>query len=172
MTVRPARPGDAAAIAAVHVSAWRSAYAGLLPDRYLSGLSETRHAAQQLTAILSGHAVFVAEAEGRVVGYCSVGRARRSGIADGEVETLYVADDWRERGFGRALLCAGAGRLLGIGCGSLFLWVLEGNPARWFYERMGGKAVARSITPVGGRGFEQVAYAWAPIGQLLQRAQV
>ena len=43
--VRRARPGDAAAIGAVHVSAWRNTYAGVLPDDYLAGLSPLRHAA-------------------------------------------------------------------------------------------------------------------------------
>ena len=43
--LRPARPGDAAAIARVHVDTWRSTYAGLLPDRYLVTMSMTRRAA-------------------------------------------------------------------------------------------------------------------------------
>ena len=44
MSVRRARPADAAAIGAIHVSTWRNAYAGVLPDDYLAGLSPVRHA--------------------------------------------------------------------------------------------------------------------------------
>ena len=43
--VRRAKPGDAAAIGAVHVATWRNVYAGVLPDDYLAGLSPVRHAA-------------------------------------------------------------------------------------------------------------------------------
>ncbi|MBV9785789.1 MAG: GNAT family N-acetyltransferase, partial [Acidisphaera sp.] len=39
IAIRRARPADAAAIAAVHVAAWRSAYPGILPDTYLARLS-------------------------------------------------------------------------------------------------------------------------------------
>jgi NAD(P)-dependent dehydrogenase (short-subunit alcohol dehydrogenase family) len=36
IAIRRARPADAAAIGAVHVATWRSAYAGVLPDDYLA----------------------------------------------------------------------------------------------------------------------------------------
>lgn len=166
MTIRIARPGDAAAIAAVHVAAWRSAYAGLLPAEYLAGLSTVRHAAMQDRAIRGGKGVLVAEAAGEVVGFCTVGRARTAGLGDGEVQTLYVADDHREAGLGRALLRAGAGWLEERGCASLFLWVLAGNGSRYFYERMGGKPVRREVTHVARQPFEQLAYAWDPIARL------
>ena len=45
IAIRRARASDAAAIGALHVAVWRSAYAGLLPDAYLSGLSANRLAA-------------------------------------------------------------------------------------------------------------------------------
>ncbi len=45
ITIRRARPADAAAIGAVHVAAWRSAYPGILPDDYLARLSVPRQAA-------------------------------------------------------------------------------------------------------------------------------
>lgn len=166
MIVRPARLPEAAAIGGVHVAAWRSAYAGLLPSDYLAGLSIVRHAAQHHAAIAAGRGVLVAEAEKQVVGFCTVGDPRTPGLADGEIETLYVLDDWREHGLGRRLLQAGAEHLAQRGCRNLFLWVLDENPSRWFYERLGGRAIARSNTHVAGRRFGQTAYAWDPIGLL------
>ena len=173
--VRRARPTDAAAIAAVHVAGWRSAYAGLLPDGYLAGLNPMRHAAGYEAAIRRGAGVFVAVAAGRdvpggaraeVVGFATVGRARTA-LADGEVETLYVLDDWRDRGVGRGLMRAGAAHLQAQGCRSAFLWVLRDNPNRWFYERLGGRPVAESVTRVAATDLRQVAYAWDPIERLL-----
>lgn len=166
--VRPAVPADAPGIAAVHVAAWRSAYAGLLPSAYLAGLSTLRHAARHHADIVAGRGVLVAEAEGRVVGFCTVGRSRTKGLAEGEVETLYVQDDWREHGLGRALLQAGARLLAAKGCGSLFLWVLTDNPSRWFYERMGGRPVLGAQTQVAGQSVAQTAYVWDPIARLTE----
>lgn len=165
--VRPARAADASAIATVHVACWRSAYAGLLDAAYLAGLSEGRQAAFQRAHIVRGGAVFVAETGGRVVGYATAGRSRQPAIAEGEIETLYVLDDYRERGLGRALMQAAAARLQAAGCADLWLWVLEANPSRWFYEHLGGRAVRRGATLVAGRPVMQVAYRWADLRQLL-----
>ena len=67
IAIRRARPSDAAAIGAVHVATWRSAYAGVLPEEYLAGLSAMRHAGGYQQAIADrrdGHAIFVAVASG------------------------------------------------------------------------------------------------------------
>jgi hypothetical protein len=182
--IRRARPDDARAIAAVHVEAWRSAYAGILPENFLAGLSVARLAAEYARGMLvrrDGHAVFVAVAEGAerpgdapgarpvVVGFASGGRARRAlgEVALGEVETLYLLDDFRERGIGRRLMRAMAAHLAAIGCGGAMLWVLSDNPSLWFYRHLGGKPVARETITVGGQPVEQTAVLWEPIGSLL-----
>lgn len=171
--VRRARPGDAAAIGAVHVAAWRSAYPGILPDAYLSGLSVTRQAAYYDRALVRNGLVYVAEDASRIVGFATAGHGRwTDGLGrcpgDGEIETLYVLDDWRDRGLGRALLRAAASGLAEIGCRTVFLWVLRDNPSRWFYERLGGRRVAEATISVGGRPLVQTAVAWDPIERLLE----
>ena len=166
MTIRPARPEDAAAIAEVHVAAWRSAYAGLLPAGYLARMSTVRHAAYAHAAIVAGHTVLVAEQGRDVVGFCTAGRPRTPGLADSEIETLYVLDDHRDQGHGRALLQAAATSLAAQGCATLFLWVLADNPSRFFYERLGGKPVRRGTAHVARQSFDQLAYAWDPILRL------
>jgi GNAT superfamily N-acetyltransferase len=180
--VRRARPDDARGIAAVHVAAWRSAYAGILDDTYLANLSETRMAAFYHHAILDrrqGHAVFVATAAGTdqpgdqpgpdaaIVGFASGGRARRRGLAEGEVETLYVLDDFRERAVGRRLMRAMAAHLRVIGCNSALVWVLADNPSRYFYRRLGGRPAMTEAIRVAGRPVEQTALIWDPIDVLL-----
>jgi len=181
IAVRRARPPDASGIAAVHVAAWQSAYAGILPSDYLARISVARQAAHYGAAIRSGGGVHVAVASGvdvpegsppRLVGFATSGPARWSEVmgrrlADGEIETLYVLDDWRDRGLGRRLVRAAAASLVEAGCRTLFLWVLRDNPSRWFYERMGGRAAARGTVPVAGQAVPQVAYVWNPIGLLL-----
>jgi ribosomal protein S18 acetylase RimI-like enzyme len=181
ISIRRARMSDAGAIGAVHVAAWRSTYPGILPDGYLAQLSAPRQATHYGETIRSGAtAVFVAVASGsdvprgsqpRVIGFTTAGRGRYTGanrLAEGEIETLYVLDDFRERGIGRALIRAAASALADNGCGSVYLWVLRDNPSRWFYSRLGGRAVAESVTSVAGQNVAQTAFLWNPIALLLQ----
>lgn len=164
--VRPAMPEDAAGIGVVHVAAWRSAYAGILPDDYLAGLSAPRQAAYYQAGLLAGHAALVADAGDQIVGFVTMGR-RRAGLAEGEIETLYVQDDWRDQGAGRRLMQGAAQRLARAGCRSAFLWVLRDNPSRWFYQRIGGRLAADGQTTVAGRSVVKTAYVWDPIDLLL-----
>jgi GNAT superfamily N-acetyltransferase len=181
ITIRPARTADAAAIGAVHVAAWRSAYPGILPDAYLARLSVRRQAGFYEQAIRAGQGVHVAVASGldagptggapRVVGFATGGRARggmAAQLAEGEIETLYVLDDWRERGIGRRLMRAAASNLASLGCGSAVVWVLRDNPSKWFYARLGGKPAADATISVGGSPVVQSAYVWSPIDKLVQ----
>jgi len=180
--VRRARPDDAPGIAAVHVAAWRSAYAGILDESYLAGLSESRLAAFYARAIFDrqrGHAVFVATAGGTdqpgdqpgpdaaIVGFASGGKARRRGLAEGEVETLYVLDDFRERGVGRRLMRAMGAHLRAVGCNSALVWVLADNPARYFYRHLGGRIAMNEAIRVAGKPVGQTAVLWDPIDVLL-----
>lgn len=182
--VRRALATDASAIGAVHVAAWRSAYAGLLPNAYLAGLSARRQAAGYVMAIQDEDSqVFVACASGmdvpkgsapQVVGFVTAGPARwpygGGGCpAQAEVATLYVLDDWRDRGVGRRLLRASAAALAQAGHRSVFLWVLRDNPSRWFYERLGGRYVAESNVTVAGQRLRQTAFVWDPIERLLEQ---
>jgi GNAT superfamily N-acetyltransferase len=171
MSVRPARPEDAAAIGAVHVASWRSTYAGILPDRYLARLSVMRQAHGYERMMRAPIGVFVAVAERRVVGFTTAIRVAGSTLGDGEIQTLYVLDDFRERGFGRALLAAAGAYLASRGCTGAFAWVLRDNPSTYFYERVGGKRAAAGTTHVAGTAIPQTAYSWNPIGRLLENAQ-
>ena len=180
ITVRRARPSDAISIGAVHVAAWRSTYPGILPDDFLARLSVPRQAAHYDAAIRSTTGVFVASASGndvppgsgsRIIGFATGGRARGGEfirrLAEGEVETLYVLDDWRDRGVGRKLMRAAAGHLAETGCKSCFVWVLRDNPSRWFYQRLGGKPTAEAVIQFAGQKVPQTAFVWDPIERLL-----
>lgn len=176
VTIRRARPADAQGMARVHLACWRSTYADILPPAYLAGMSALREAGDYERAMVErrgGHAGFVAVADANepagsgVVGFATGGLARRKGLAEGEIETLYLLDDFRERGIGRRLMRATASHLASLGAQSAFAWVLEANPSRWFYERLGARLVAREALNYAGTTVNQLAYAWDPIHTLL-----
>ena len=170
--VRPGRVEDAQAIARVEIETWRTTYAGMLPDRVLLGMSERRQTASW-ASFLRHHPddVRVAEAaKGAVIGFGNCG-ARRNSTMDfaGEIYTLYVAPDSQGQGGGRALLLGLFSQLVAMGYGSALVWVVRANPARFFYERLGGAQVMHRPIPLGGQQVEAVAYGWRDLAAVLGR---
>lgn len=159
---------DATAIGEIHVAVWRSTYPGILPETYLTRLSARREAAYYAAAIRADAGVFVAlgGAPSRVVGFTTTGKGSTGAPADGEIQTLYVLDDFREQGAGRRLLARGAAHLAGLGCNSAFLWVLRDNPSRFFYVHLGGRPVLEKTVGWAGATLVQSAYVWDPIDRL------
>lgn len=170
--IRRAHAGDLPGIAAAHVATWRSTYAGVLPDEFLARLSAPQLLRQYDYAIRMGVGVFVAVdanplTEPGVLGFATARRSRNPSLAEGEVETLYVLDDWQNQGLGGRLLRAAGKHLAGQGCRSAYAWVLRENPAVYFYRRLGGKCVANGTVFIRGKDIPQTAYAWDPIETLL-----
>lgn len=169
MRIRVARLDDAAAVAEVYVETWRSAYAGLLPDKVLTGMSESRQRRQWKAQIASGDTVMVAEhpVHGIVgMGSCGVCRDWRF-AGSGEIYTLYVLPDWQDQGHGRDLLTAMLRAMRSAGFDGGVLWVLAENPSRFFYEAMGGRRVATRKERLWGALLPEVAYEWRPLPQPL-----
>ena len=52
---------------------------------------------------------------------------------------------------------------------TLFVWVLDQNPARFFYETLAGKLVVRRYGQVGGKKIRELGYGWKNIGQVIER---
>ncbi|MEX2643503.1 MAG: GNAT family N-acetyltransferase [Acetobacterales bacterium] len=172
-----AKVGDALGIARVHVASWRSSYAGILPNDYLAGMSVKQHMGHWALSLRErgSFGIFTAkDARGNVVGFGSCDRSRRRGRDrlgfDGEVQTLYVADDWRNLGIGRALMAVMAEHLQGHGCGSAMVWVLRDNPGRWFYEALGAQPKAEDPIVIAGQPLVQIGYGWPSIDILIDRA--
>ncbi len=163
--IRPARPEDARGIARIDVETWRATYAGVLTTGYLVGLSaERREVGWRRVIQHQPLDVRVAvDDEGAVVGFGSCGANRGDRNFAGEVFTLYVAPDWQDRGIGRRLLIALFRRLVDCGRNSAIIFVLSENPSRFFYERLGGRAVSRRTFPVGGASVAASGYGWSDL---------
>ena len=107
-------------------------------------------------------AFLVAEDEtGQIVGFSS-GGPERTGDTEypGEIYTLYLLKSLQGRGLGRRLLTAMARRLHEDGCLALMLWTHIRNPARAFYEAMGGEPARTSQRTLTGVTYDDVGYCW------------
>lgn len=163
--VREARPDDAAAIARVHVDAWRTTYRGIMPAEFLAGLSyENRQ--RQWTRSLgdpeANHIYVAQEASKAVVGFAAGGRELSGDPAyTGELYAVYVLEAHQGKGLGRRLMASVADRLVRAGRPSMLLWVLADNlQARRFYEMLGGEELREQQIDIGGTKYDEVAYGW------------
>jgi GNAT superfamily N-acetyltransferase len=108
VSVRPARPGDAEAVARVQLSTWRTAYADLLPPDALA-LDEAEVAAAWRAAVEAPpsprHRLLVALEKDLVVGLAATAPDDDDPV-DAEVTALLVEPRWGRRGHGSRLLAA------------------------------------------------------------------
>ncbi len=141
LTFRAADSEDAYDLAMVHTLSWQSAYWGIVPAYVLDNLSAIDRA-ERFAAELSasdGKHFFVAEGEGRVIGFALLQKNREaSHPSTGEIVAFYLLpDEWR-KGYGRQMMTFVLGELLRVGFHHVTLWVLEDNVrARSFYEACG-----------------------------------
>ena len=168
LTIRPATVDDAAAIARVHVDTWRSTYAGIIPQHYLDSLTiqnRTVSWVRMLERSTGGLCTLVSEDhDGRVVGFVAAGPLRhRDPRFQAEISSLYVLRSHQHGSHGRRLFMAAANRLSQRGYRGLFVWVLADNPARTFYEILGGEEVGETTRAFAGKMLTEIGYGWTEI---------
>lgn len=166
LEIRAAVAADADQIATAHVAAWRIAYRGIVPDRYLDGGEFEQSRLAGWTAALTDGPdagedplgqLLVPVLDGRVVGFGVFGRERVDAGSDvtgrGELYGFYLHPDvWSSGIADRLIDRCHAG--LAERFDAAVLWVLRDNPrARRFYERSGWTC---------GVGPEIVETTWAP----------
>lgn len=169
LSIRRATPDDAAAIAHIHLTTWRSAYRGILPDAYLDALS-LHERVQRWEADLrnrsDGEATAIAEREGCAIGFCGIGRAPGSAPGEGRmwISTFYVLPDHQRFGAGRALITWAVDAMRARGARSMELHVMRDNhPARAFYERMGWRDTGQQEShDRGGIPIVELIYRYSP----------
>ena len=149
VSVRPARPDDADAIARVQAVTWRTAYRSLLPVEVLDSWDEAAAAETWRAAVTApptpGHGVLVAVERGTVVGFAAHGpaeltageRPHRAGPSS-EVAALLVEPRWGRRGHGSRLLAAVADLAEAAGTTRLQVWLAEQDTvSAGFFESAG-----------------------------------
>ena len=163
---------DAAGVARVEVEAWRDTYPTLLPDDYLVRRLDVGRSAAIWRRRLRERSrnILVAtppDTPHQISGYATWGRCRLGlASAGGELYELYLMPGHQERGLGRRLCAAVAGRLLETGLSSMSVEVLEGNPARFFYEALGARLAARTRHPFAGEDLPALIYIWDDLSRL------
>ncbi len=171
--IRRATINDSAGIARVQVDSYRTAYADIFSQAYLDRFTYAEQAQDWYDWMMNrprDH-IFVAQTEmGEIEGY-ALGRPGLTKIPpyDSELVAMHVRQPFQRQGIGRGLMMKMAEQLQDQGCASLMLWVLEKNPARSFYERLGGQLIGKQEIELSeDTKAAEVAYGWPIIGELFK----
>ena len=146
MTLRPATPDDAAAIAAVWNPFIREGFvtfnSALKPPAEIAALIQARTAA--------GHGFLVAEENGAVAGFATYGQFRAGvGYAHTMEHTILLAPGAGGRGLGRALMAALEDHAAAAGAHSMIAGVSAANPPGIAFHAAIGYAERARLPQVG-----------------------
>lgn len=175
VTLRPAAAEDAEAIARVHIASWQTTYKGILPDDVLAGLSVERRAEMWRRAAgqsgRDGRSLTVAQDGDRIVGFAAGGPVQTPDpVYTGELYAIYLLASHQRLGIGRRLAASVAEALAAGGHRTMLLWVLTANePARRFYDSLGGRAVREHRITIGGADYAETGYGWDDLSALIRR---
>jgi GNAT superfamily N-acetyltransferase len=162
VSVRPAGPADAAAVAQVQLATWSAAYADVLPAEALA--LDPAQVAQAWELALAAppsayHRVLVAVDGDEVVGLASCEPAPDDDLeaAAGELSALLVEPRWGRRGHGSRLLAAAVDLWRADGVEQAVTWVFESDQVvASFLESAGwGPDTAGRTLEAGGRAVRQ-----------------
>ncbi len=161
-TIRPATPEDAQGIARVHIETWLTTYRGLMPDSVLEKLSVERQTEKWDASLRTPRtSTVVAVEDGQIVGFVSFGPEPGNDFRyQGELYAIYILESYQRKGIGRMLVRAAAEGLLAHDFPNMMLWVLSTNPARAFYEKLGGKFLRDRTVEFNGVPLREAAYGW------------
>jgi ribosomal protein S18 acetylase RimI-like enzyme len=169
LTIRKAKIEDAAAIAHVQVESWKTTYAGIVSDVFLTSLNkEERMRSWQEQILADNISILVVEDETGIFGFVAGGEVREKlDDYDAELYAIYLLRERQRQGAGQKLTLTLASALRTEGFTSMLVWVLEQNPSVSFYERLGAVQIARKVINIGGADLQELAFGWPSLDRLI-----
>ena len=161
--IRAATANDVPQIAKVHVEAWQRSFEGLAPGEYLDSLSVDRRREVFSERLCEPtYKLLVADEPGRgVVGFIDFGVPKFENYGyDARVYSFYLLPEYQRLGLGARLFEDCRRAMVADGYGSMCLDTLEMSPYRRFYEKHGGKLIARDSHKLGDTEYPTVIYGW------------
>lgn len=146
VTVRPAKPDDAAALGSISARAFELTYRGIVPDaaldEWIEGASAGWQAALDDREPTAASRAWVADRDRTPIGYATTSPARANWLPPpdgaGELTNLYLDPDVIGTGVGRLLYNHAVADLGERGFDPLVVWAFRDNHrAQRFYEARG-----------------------------------
>lgn len=146
MIIRKATQNDISTLAAIHVSAWQTAYKNHMPQEYLNQISIEKRISnwQEWIDTPGPRTTFVIGDDENLIGFCIFGPVQKDKTndlhtysAEGEILSLNIhPENWR-CGYGKQLCLAVIQESVQRQWKNLSLWTLKSNePAKRFYQTL------------------------------------
>lgn len=146
IVIRKAVPEDAETILDINIEVWNTTYKDLIPQEVIDMLmhKSEKRIEKYRKSIIENDNFYVAEVDGKIVGFHTYGKTRDEKYADsGEIFAGYILDGYQGLGLGRKLATACMKELLDEGYTTLVTKCLVGNPANEFHKSLGGVYVGQ-----------------------------
>lgn len=152
---------DAYKIASVHVNSWQTTYRGIISNDYLDSLDISERT-KKWEKIFSdpNQKVFVALEWEKIVWFATCGKSEESEWYESTLSSIYLLAEYQWNGIWSKLFNECKKYLQSLGCRSMYIWVLGDNPAKKFYEKMGGKYVSKKELLIGKEKYVELSYGW------------
>ena len=154
--IRKATPQDAKGITWVHLRSWETTYGDVFPASVFESREKNKEKSESSWAQSlqnPQHNTYVAEQAGKVVGFMTFNAVSRnpSFANHTEMPAVYILKDFQGQGLGKKFFDIAKSLTQKFGKNKMMLNVLTTNPSKKFYEKMGGKAVAKANISVAGQ---------------------
>ncbi|MCK4381572.1 MAG: GNAT family N-acetyltransferase [Candidatus Lokiarchaeota archaeon] len=176
---RKAQISDLSGIVKVNVDTWKTAYKGIISEKYLQSISYEDKKAnwrQRLEDPTHGAIIHVAEKDSEeIVGFILATLQKFDPIATipqaksftGQLGAIYVLKNYQGNKIGTELVKLVVKHLIENKIHDMIVWVLKESPYRRFYEKLGGKYLGEQFLEIGGRKYCEIAYGWENIKVIL-----
>jgi ribosomal protein S18 acetylase RimI-like enzyme len=172
---RKANISDLSGIVKVQVDTWKTAYQGIISERYIQSLSyedKEENWKQRLENPTHGAIIFIAEVDHyEIVGFALATLEKYNPILaipdhdrfKGELCAIYVLKGFQRKKIGTELVNLVLKHFKENDTNSMISWVLKENPSRRFYEKLGGVVLGEQSIEIGGIRYIEIAYGWENI---------
>lgn len=163
-SIRPASGADARAIASIKISGWRNAYENVIASDFLDAMNEAQEALRIHNQINSDPLKhwFVLEDQNGIQGFAVCGPARDNHFCNfGEIYAIYTSAASQRLGYGSALFQKCLMLLREDGFEIAYVWVLNKNPYKKFYLKIGGIWFSEKRIKIGQQILDEDAYKFS-----------
>jgi len=159
--IRDAQIEDAGHIAEIIVSAWQSAYDGIIDPAFPATLTVEKFIEIFRDNISNNKEIIrlFSSGDGKVSGFIS-GIIKNDGGHDSEIIGFYVLPSCQGTGTGKKLLLHMLSLFKDSGCRSTMLRTLKGVKNNKFYEKLGGRQAEEIPLEFGGKEYRGIIYTW------------
>lgn len=162
--IRNVKKEDLWSVSSIVVEGWKSAYRGIIDDKFLDSLKIEDNYNRRLKDYQE-NGFIVAEVNNEVVGFCryTINNLFSQDVKDIDCElcAIYVKPDMKRQGIGAALFQYVIQEQKKNKNRKMILWCLKENyNSRKFYEKMGGVLYGENEIEKGGKKYKEIGYKY------------